>query len=134
MSGRQQDIIAQGQTEQLLAVLSERQGIVTQLTHINTEIAPLRERMNAISEAAPEAVRQAIRQLVADVQDMLRSIIEDDERDRQTLEASKQQVSRELTKVKTAPAAINVYKSNAHRPAAAGLPLNGSARFTDSRG
>ena len=133
-SGQQRQIIDAGQTEQLLAVLSQRQGIVAQLTHINQQITPLRQRMTAISEAAPPAVRQTLRDLVDQVQQMLQAIIEDDEADRRTLEESKARVSRELTKVKTAPAAINSYKSNAYRPPTAGLPLRGAPRFTDARG
>ena len=134
LSGQQRQIIDAGQTEELLAVLAERQGIVANLTRLNQQIAPLRERLSAISDAAPEATRRALRQLVDQVQQMLQAIIEDDEADRRTLEESKARVGRELTKVKTAPAAINSYKSNAYRPAAAGLPLRGAPRFTDARG
>ena len=136
LSGQQQDIIAHDQTEQLLAVLSQRQGIVSQLTRINARITPLRQRMAAISEAAPEATRQTIRQLVNQVQEMLQSIMADDERDRRTLEESKQRVSRELNRVKSAPAAVNAYRSSTSGigGAAGGLPMRGAARFTDSRG
>jgi len=132
LSGKQQEIVAAGQAEQLLSVLSERQVIVDQLTKINQDLAPLRGRMTEISDAATEAKRQSLRSLVDDVQGMLESIIQRDEQDRQTLEASKAQVGQELAKVKTAPAAINAYKANAYAKPAGFAPP--AARFTDSRG
>ncbi|MBB6430730.1 flagellar protein FlgN [Algisphaera agarilytica] len=132
LSGKQQEIIAQGQAEQLLGVLSERQVIVDRLTQINQDLSPLRGRMSEIAEASTEAKRQLLRSLVDEVQAMLESIIQRDEQDRQSLEASKAQVGQELAKVKTAPAAINAYKANAYGGGAAGA--SPTARFTDSSG
>lgn len=132
LSGKQQQIVAEGQAEQLLSVLSERQVIVDQLTKINQDLSPLRGRMTEIADATTDAKRQSLRSLVDDVQSMLESIIQRDEEDRQTLEASKAQVGQELAKVKTAPAAINAYKANAYAKTSA-LPPQ-AARFTDSRG
>ncbi|MEM7626396.1 MAG: flagellar protein FlgN [Planctomycetota bacterium] len=131
LSEKQQAIIAEGQTEQLLAVLSERQVIVDQLTQTNNEIAPLRGRMSEIAEAAPDDQRDRLRGLVTEVQGLLESIIQRDEADRQTLESSKAKVNQELAKVNTAPAAINAYKANAYAGAAV---RPAAARFTDSRG
>lgn len=137
LSGKQQQIIATGQAEQLLAVLSERQVIVDQLTKINQDLAPLRGRMTEIADATTDVKRQSLRTLVDQVQAMLESIIERDEEDRQTLEASKAQVGQELAKVTTAPAAINAYKANAYKTNAYAKTSGftpPAARFTDSRG
>lgn len=131
LSGRQQAIIEQGDTEQLLAVLSERQVLVDQLTKINKQVAPLRGRMSEISAAAPESHRKSLRALVDDVQAMLQAIIDRDEQDRRVLEASKASVGQQLKKIKTAPAAMNAYKANAMRTARVPASV---ARFTDSRG
>ncbi len=133
LSARQQSIIAQGQTEQLLLVLSERQVLVDRLTAINKDLAPLRGRMSELTDGASEDTRMRIRGLVDEVQQLLASIIDRDEQDRRHLEASKASVGQELSRVNTAPAAINAYKSNAFRKAA-GPALVGAARFTDSRG
>ena len=132
LSEQQQGIVAQGKTDELLTVLSERQIIVDRLTQINAEIAPLRGRMSQVTAEAPEATRQTIRSLVADVQTMLQSIIQRDEQDRRQLEESKAQVGRQLSKVRAAPTAIHAYKTNAYasRASASGS----AARFTDSRG
>lgn len=136
LSGKQQDIIAQGQAEQLLGVLSERQVIVDQLTQINQELAPLRSRMTEIADASPEEQRQTLRSLVDQVQDMLQSIIARDDEDRQKLEASKAKVGQELSRVNTAPAAINAYRANAAARDAgrAASYAAGGARFTDAKG
>ena len=132
LSEKQRVIIAEGQAEQLLAVLSERQMIVDQLTQTNDAIAPLRGRMSEIAEAAPEGQRDRLRGLVGEVQGLLESIIQRDEADRQTLETSKAKVGQELAKVNTAPAAINAYRANAYAKTSAARPA--AARFTDSRG
>ncbi len=134
LSGKQQEIIATGQAEQLLSVLSERQVIVDQLTKINQDLAPLRGRMTEIADATTDAKRQSLRSLVDDVQTLLESIIHRDEEDRQTLEASKAAVGQELAKVKTAPAAISAYKANANAYAKTSSFMPSAARFTDSRG
>lgn len=134
LSSKQQTVIAEGQTEQLLAVLSERQVIVDQLTTLNAEIAPQRGRMTEIAEAAPADQRQTLRGLVDEVQGMLRSIIEQDEQDRQSLETNKQRVGQELAKLKTAPAAINAYRANAYAKSPGPAAASPSARFTDARG
>jgi flagellar biosynthesis/type III secretory pathway chaperone len=130
LSDRQQQIIADGQTEQLLTVLSERQVLIDQLTATNAELAPLRSGMSQVTESAAPAVRQSIRDLVAQVQSMLHDIIQKDEKDRATLEESKARVGRQLSKVRTAPAAIHAYRANGYAHAAAPA----AARFTDSRG
>lgn len=139
LSGKQQDIIAHGQAEQLLGVLSERQVIVDQLTAINQNLAPLRSRMTEIADAAAEEKRQSLRSLVDQVQALLASIIARDDEDRQKLEASKAKVGKELSRVNTAPAAINAYRANAAARGARGAGrassyATGGARFTDSRG
>lgn len=131
LSARQQAIIEQGDTEQLLAVLSERQVLVDQLTGINKQVAPLRSRMSEISASASETKRKSLRALVDDVQAMLQAIIDRDEQDRRVLEASKASVGQQLQKIKTAPAAMNAYKANAMRTAKVPASV---ARFTDSRG
>lgn len=136
LSARQQEIIAQGQTEQLLVVLAERQGLVDQLTTINKDIAPLRQRMGDLTAAAPEADKQRVRDLIDDVQNLLTTIIERDEADRRQLEASKAAVGAELRRTNTAPAAVNAYRSNVYARASAtqNPALTGVARFTDARG
>ena len=135
LSDQQQEVIAEGRTEALLELLSERQVIVDQLTAINRDIAPLRSRMSEIAQAAPESQRKQLRTLVDDVQAMLQSIIDRDEQDRKTLEASKAKVGQELARTRTAPAALHAYKTQ--RSAGPGIPLSapaGTARFTDARG
>ncbi|MEM1109896.1 MAG: flagellar export chaperone FlgN [Planctomycetota bacterium] len=134
LSGKQQQIVADGQAEQLLGVLSERQVVVDQLTATNRELAPLRSRMSEIADTAAADKRQSLRSLVDEVQSMLESIIQRDEEDRQTLEASKAKVGQELAKVKTAPAAINAYKANAGGYGKPAAYQNASAKFTDARG
>jgi len=132
LSGKQQAVIAEGQAEALLSVLSERQVIVDQLTRINQDLAPLRGRMTEIADAASESKRQSLRSLVGEVQGLLQSIITRDEQDKQTLETSKARVGQELARVNTAPAAIHAYKANAYARTAGAHPT--AARFTDSQG
>ncbi len=133
LSARQQDLIAAGETERLLAILSERQTLVQQLTAINADLAPLRSEMTALSEAAPADRRQALRSLVDEVQHLLEAIINQDETDRRSLESAKAEVSQELRRTTAAPRALRAYRSNA--PQGVGVAARpATSRFTDRRG
>ncbi|MEM7576106.1 MAG: flagellar export chaperone FlgN [Planctomycetota bacterium] len=126
LSDRQQTLVADGQPEQLLAVLGERQGHVEALTALNEQLAPLRPRMSEIAEAAPAGVRDTLKQLVDDVQDLLETIIAQDEQDKQRLTQGREAVRQELGKISRTPAALSAYKTAA--------PQSGQPRFTDRQG
>lgn len=125
LSDAQQALIADGEAERLLSVLAERQGHVEALTTLNEQLAPLRSRMSEIAEEAGGDVRQRLRGLVDEVQDLLEGIIHQDERDKQALSAGKDQIKKQIDVAVRTPAALSAYK-------VAG-PTK-TARFTDRQG
>lgn len=126
LSDRQQTLVAAGQPEQLLSVLGQRQTHVEALTTLNEQLAPLRPRMSEVAETAPAAVRDTLRGLVDEVQELLEAIIAQDEQDKQRLAQGRDAVKQELGKLSRTPAALSAYKSAA--------PQAGQPRFTDHRG
>ena len=128
LSARQQQLIETSQTEQLLGLLTQRQSLIDQLTTCNQEVAPLRSRMGDIAAAAPDGLRDTIRDRVDEVQGLLEEIIERDEADRAKLEASRARVGNEIKRVNAAPAAVNAYRAQA-----GGAPP-AAPRFTDAQG
>ncbi len=52
LSDQQGQLIADGQAEQLLAVLSQRQGLVDQLTQLNEKIVPFKGALAGVVEPA----------------------------------------------------------------------------------
>jgi len=125
LASQQADLIAEGQTEQLLSVLSRRQGLIEELGRTNDEIGPYRGRIPEIAESLPEPQRDELRSLVEQVQSLLKQIIDRDEQDRRKLEAAKQDVGNQITTTVRTGAAMNAYKQKA-----AATP----ARFTDRNG
>ncbi|MEM1446464.1 MAG: flagellar protein FlgN [Planctomycetota bacterium] len=126
LSDQQQALVAQGQPEQLLSVLGQRQSHVEALTNLNEQLAPLRPRMSEVAESAPAGVRDSLRQLVDEVQALLETIITQDEQDKQRLTQGREAVRQELGKLSRTPAALSAYKTAA--------PQVGQPRFTDRQG
>ncbi|MEM8781681.1 MAG: flagellar export chaperone FlgN [Planctomycetota bacterium] len=126
LSDQQQALVEAGQPERLLAVLGERQSHVEALTTLNEQLAPLRPRMSEVAESAPVDVRNTLRRLVDDVQELLETIIAQDEQDKQRLTQGREAVRQELGKISRTPAALSAYKHAA--------PQTRQPRFTDARG
>ncbi|MEX0744253.1 MAG: flagellar export chaperone FlgN [Phycisphaeraceae bacterium] len=126
LASRQAALIEQGETEQLLGVLAQRQQLVDELGRLSTEIAPYRERWGELSAALSEADRQRVNGLIESVERLLEQIIEQDDRDRQQLQAARDQVGNEVKQTHHAGRAMNAYRA---------VPAAGpGARFTDRRG
>lgn len=125
LSAQQSGLIADGEAEALLTVLSRRQSLVEQLGVINDQIGPYRGRVPQIAESLPGAQREALRSLVDQVQELLKSIIDQDDRDRAQLEAARTQVSDEATRAARAGVALGAYRQQPARP---------TARFADHAG
>jgi len=125
LSGQQGPLIDEGSAEALLGVLSQRQRLVDTLAGLNRGIEPYRMQWSQFLEGLVEDDREQIGGLVRDVEGLLSGIIEQDERDRRRLEASKQVVGKELGRVAHSSAAMNAYKVST---------ASSGARFTDRQG
>lgn len=125
MADQQASLIQAGDSEQLLTLLSRRQGLVEQLTTVNEALAPFRDRLPGLADDWPDQQRQQVRQLSEQVQTLLRSILEQDERDRKQLESAQKQINGQISQVNRTGQALHAYrpKTPTQQP-----------RFTDHKG
>lgn len=117
LADQQASFIAQGDTEKLLSVLSARQTLVDELILLNQRVAPMREAWSSISALVDDDQRDHLNGMLDQVRDLMRGIMEQDERDRGQLEQAMATVSREITATTRAGNAINAYRSNQPRAA-----------------
>ena len=125
LSDRQTAIIEQGETDALLGLLSQRQGLVDELGRVNGELSPYRTSWDAADEAIPQDSRDRVRGLLEEVEALLADILAQDDRAQQQLRAAQQRIGGELTNVSRAGSAIHAYR---------GAASSHEARFTDHRG
>lgn len=111
LSVGQMQHIEDGATEQLLGVLSQRQGVVDALNRISAELAPYRDNWPAMSGRLDDDDRQAVRELMDEVDTRLQTILERDDQARTKLQAAQQQMGRELRQVTGGAAAVNAYRT-----------------------
>lgn len=126
LADQQGQLIEQGAAEQLLSLLAQRQGLIDMLGQCSAEIAPFRSRIGEIAEKAGGGMGMQVKQLVEEVRGLLESIMEQDDRGREGLAASRDAVSQQLKQTSGAGAAIGAYGS---RP-----PVAAASRYTDRRG
>lgn len=124
LSLSQAALINEDQTDDLLAVLGQRQSLIEQLTALNDEMAPFAERWSELAPRLSEHHRSALRQRFDDVGRLVESITRRDEGDRRALEARRSSVGSELQSLTRSRGAVAAY-SRAQTP---------EARFQDRRG
>lgn len=67
--------------EDLLRILGDRQRLINRLGEVNTELEPFRSRWEEIRQGIAPASRLAVGELVEEVQQLLKGILEQDEGD-----------------------------------------------------
>lgn len=125
LSGRQATLIDTGQTEQLLEVLTQRQGLVERLGQLQDQAAQLRQDWPRLSQTLAQEQRDRVNRLVDEVESLLSAIIDQDEHDRQRLQRAKQRITSELGHVAQTGQAVRAYRA---------APGQATPRFTDHRG
>ena len=126
LADQQQALIAQGRAERLLALLAQRQTVLDRLTEVSRQIDPYRDQLTAIVDAAEQDEAQQIQGLVAEVQDLLQSIIQQDQRDTADLQTARDGVQQQIRHSKTAGSVAAAY---GRQPTPGRDP-----RFTDQQG
>lgn len=126
LSDQQAGCIRDGSTDQLLAVLSQRQSVIEALSRSNALISPYRERWATLADAAEPAQRERVRDVLNQIERLLNEIVEQDEQDRAELKGVQQRIGTQLDQVGRAGRAIKAY----------GPPRSGPspATFTDRQG
>lgn len=111
LSDQQTHCIREGSTEQLLAVLSERQSVIESLSRANIELAPYRDRWDDLTPSATPEQRQQVREAVNEIERILAEVVEQDERDKTDLLSAQQQIGAQLSQANKAGRAIQAYGS-----------------------
>ncbi len=108
--GREQRrLIETGESDGLLRLLQRRQRLIDSLRAIGDRIAPLREQLTPLADAAPPDQAQEMRHLLDHVQTMFAELIQTDDEDRRTLQASRDGVAQQLRETKSAGRAFAAY-------------------------
>lgn len=132
LSDQQGTLVAQAQAEALLGLLAQRQKLIDHITTVNAELDPYRKRWTELWGELADGQRRQIGSIVQEVQDLLGAIIQQDERDRQTLQTAKGRIAVELQKLSRAGQAIQAYRTS---PATADPSVGGgNNRFTNQNG
>lgn len=122
----QQDLlIANGETDQLLSLLAQRQRLIDGLGQVSSSLSPYRSRIAAIADQASGDIGEQMRGMVEEVRVLLESIIACDEKGKTDLEAARDKVGGQIRQAAGAVAAAGAYG----KPAPAAGP-----KFTEQRG
>jgi hypothetical protein len=109
LSQSQRMLIKAQQSEDLLHILGKRQRLVEEIGQIHQQTAEYRADWPNFKYVLPDHLRTGISELLAQLQTMLNTIIEQDQQDCQELGAAKQQISSELQQAGRAKAAATSY-------------------------
>lgn len=131
LSRQQAPLIDGGHAEPLLRVLAQRQRLIDELSQVNGQLDPFRQRWDALWARLAGAERSRVGVLVREVQALLADILQQDERDRAALAATRERIGGEIQRMSRAGAAINAYRTG---PAHAAPASAGNNRFTNQRG
>ena len=125
LTERQTTFIEDGQTEKLLSVLAERQGLVDRLSEINEQLTPFRQSWDRICDSLTEGDRQKLRGLLEDLETRVADILERDRKAQMQLHAAQEAIDVQLAKVSRTGQAMHAYH---------GGTSGSESRFTDHQG
>jgi hypothetical protein len=124
LGAQQGDLIAAGQTEQLLTVLSQRQTWVDRIGKLNEQLTPYHASWEQLSRSLDDQQRPRIGQLLDEVKTLLNEQLQQDDKDREQLLAAQQKIGSQLSQTARTGSALHAYKGSAAT----------DARFTDRQG
>ena len=122
---QQSSLVEQGQTEELLTLLSRRQQLISVLDGLSMDLEPFRSRWRQMWQGLGDEDQQRISQLVNRSEVLLGQIVDADDRDRGRLRSTQRQIADELSRVN---------KTGVVRRAYAGSEPAAPNRFTDKKG
>jgi hypothetical protein len=93
LSEKQRSMISGDRPELLLAILRERQELVTALARLNGELAPFRRNWDTMYATLPDLTRAEASQILQEINGLLRVILRTDQEDSALLSARKQAVA-----------------------------------------
>ncbi|UCD76357.1 MAG: flagellar export chaperone FlgN [Phycisphaerales bacterium] len=109
LARQQADLIAAGETDALLGLLGRRQQLIDELTGSQQQLGDLTEGLDQRLAALPREQAERIRSLIDHIGECLSDVMERDEQDQKSLEASRREVKKEISDVGAAKKARNAY-------------------------
>jgi len=102
LSGEQRALITGESPEQLLGVLVKRQRIIDRLDGLTRRLRPYQQEWRTVRAGLNPADGRRVDQLVAEVNTLLKGILEEDATDAELLAARKSDTARKMQTTKTA--------------------------------
>ncbi|MCP3903352.1 MAG: flagellar protein FlgN [Planctomycetes bacterium] len=124
LASRQAALVERRQTDALLALLDDRERIITQFTRSQAEMTRFTEDLDTRLGAVDDAERTRIQTLMGQIGDRLTEVMQRDAEDQQVLETARGEVKSELSTLNRSRQARHAYQG--------GGP--GANRFADERG
>ncbi len=109
LSKEQRALIDAQEPESLIRVLGQRQKIVDAIGKIHNQTAPYRNEWQTLRELLPTSLRESIQVLLADLQNMLDEILQNDREDSEKLSAAKQQMHTQIGNTHKVKSVVNNY-------------------------
>jgi len=126
LSQNQSVCVESGETELLLDILAQREGIVEQVKEVNGLLEPFVSKWDSLADALDDAQRETLRGKLARLDELVDRINTRDESDRIKLEEQKSRVSQEMDgAVRQKHAAAAYGRTN---------PQQAAPRFQDRQG
>jgi len=135
LAEQQPELIENGEAEQLLRLLQQRQRVVDELTAVNSDLQPYRERWSEVWAQVPDDQQEDLSQVLKASQEDLKAIIARDDQDRLGLEAARDRISNAVKKTTSGQGAVKAYRQGGASPAAGYNTANTySPQLTDRQG
>jgi|GEM_PF-6566214 len=97
----QYDLIEKNTPEALLRVLADRQKVLSKITKVDMDLKSFKQNREEILSQYSVEDRDLVNNLLSEIEDVLREVLENDQRDAQLLSGKKDQVASEIKKAKS---------------------------------
>jgi len=136
LAEQQPELIQQGEAEQLLRLLHQRQRVVDELTAVNADLQPYRERWSEVWAEVPAERQGDLAKQLKESQEDLKAIIARDDQDRVGLEAARDRISNAVKKTTSGQGAVKAYRQTGNQRPTPGYhnASTHSPQLTDRQG
>lgn len=125
LSVAQSAMVEGGDTDGVLEVLGQRQRVIDRMSHVNEDLAPLRERREELLAVLGQAERHTVQMFISEINELVERVRTRDEQDRDTMERRRAGIAGEITGVTRARGAVAAYS---------GARTHSGPRFQDRQG
>ena len=109
LARQQSGHVAAGESEELMTVLAARSRLIQDVTPLDRDLQPYKGRWQQVLDGLPADHRRAVGGLLQEVQRLLGAILEQDERDKESLLRQKTVVGGQITQAVSGAALNRAY-------------------------